>query len=132
MFKASKTLNDSVTVLATFSASNDSAVYGFYVGDVVIKVNKTDIVTNSAKIGEVNGNVSIRAILRFNGQVTLQNDEGINLCEPFTVENSFDGLNLSEMGIFLESCEVYPISVTLKGLAVYSSAGSDKIPYWVD
>jgi len=129
IFKNYKEIPEEITVLATFGNTTTSkAMFGFYIGDLKIAV--VDGMIYGKKIVDEHGNYSIRILMRYDGMVTVQNDEGENLNEPSRVPGVFDGLNIADIGLRLFHADAYPVTVALKGLAIYSNVGSEKPSYW--
>ena len=129
IFKNYKEIPEEITVLATFANTTESkATFGFYIGD--LKIDVVDEMIYGRKIADEHGNYSIRIHMRYDGMVTVQNDEGENLAEPSRVPGVFDGLNIADLGLTLTHADAFPVTVALKGLAIYSNIGSDKISYW--
>jgi hypothetical protein len=42
----------------------------------------------------------------------------------------FDGVSVGDIGVYLRSSESYPVSVSLKGLALFSSIGPGDVPFF--
>ena len=73
---------------------------------------------------------SIKIVVKWNGEIAVSDEDGRAFSRTYQSEGIYDGLKIAKLGVFLESSDEYPVSVSLKGCTIYSGSMSEKISYW--
>ena len=133
MYKPASHLCADITIFATIGSTVKECIFGFQAGNFSLKVIDGHLYIDDEKIAQVNHtSFGIKMFVKFTGEISICDEDGKLFNKSLTREGVYDGLKLGKIGVFLESCDSLPVSVSLKGLAVYSGTVVDKIAYWTE
>lgn len=118
-----KSLSQDITILATIGTSQKSATFGFYIGNFELKINHGKLNIENQLITSIDhARFSFKLVVKWTGEISVSDEDGRAFSRSYTSEGVFDGLKIAKMGVFVESSDEYPVSVSMKGCTIYSGA----------
>ena len=131
MYKPASHLCPEITIFATIGSSIKSSNFGFYVGPFSLKVIDGNLYIENEQVAQVDHiTLGLRMLVKFTGEISISDEDGKLFNKSLTCEGVYDGLKLGKIGVFLDSCDILPVTVSLKGLAIYTGIVTEKISYW--
>jgi hypothetical protein len=91
-------------------------------------LNIENSVVSSVNVGAFSFKMSVK----YTGEITISDEESKEFSQTIFYEDAFNGLELGDFGVFVEGSDVQPVTVSLKGLAIYSGVLTEKISYWTE